>query len=99
MCLSMDELFCKMYFYWADMLGSYNWYNSGLKGNWVHSTFAKKIKKAGLSYIGTVLYTTSCRVSHLRRHPSGACQYIDNPAFNFLSALPNRPIPPEPELY
>jgi len=38
-------------------------------------------------------------VSHLRRRPSGACQYIDNPAFIFLGSLKNRPIPPEPELY
>jgi len=69
------------------------------RGNWAHNTFTKKNHKAGLSYIGTVLYTTSCRVSHLRRRPSGACQYIDNPAFIFLGSLPNRPIPPEPELY
>ncbi len=32
MCLSMDEPFCKMYFYWADILVYINWYNSGLKG-------------------------------------------------------------------
>ncbi len=45
MCLSMDELFCKMYFYWADILVYINWYNSGSGGIGFIVRLLRKFKK------------------------------------------------------
>ena len=64
MCLSMDELFCKMYFYWADILVILSLYNSGLKeklGSYI--VHQEKLKSRIIIYWHRALYDIVSRVA------------------------------------